>query len=219
MDDQIESLPLLQRLALSYAPRNGRPLTLGLMALDNRLAGIVSRASEPMLAQIRLAWWRELLTQDPGSWPTGEPLLALLRQWRGRAAELVPLVNGWEGAVTGEEDLAAADIVRLAEARGAAFGVLADVLGHPSAAETASQMARGWALADLAAYLNGPNDQQAAREMLVDVEWMRQRLPRPLRPVVVLHGLAAQSARKGTRLDQLAPSAIIPAMRIGLFGR
>lgn len=219
MDDQIEGLPLLQRLALAYAPRDARPLTLGLMALDNRLAGIVSRATEPMLAQIRLAWWRELLTQEPDSWPGGEPLLALLRHWRGRAVDLVPLVNGWEGAVTGEDDLADEDIKRLAEARSAAFGVLADVLGHPGAADTASQMARGWALADLAVYLSGPSDRQAARGMLSDVEWTRQRLPRALRPVAVLNGLAAQSTRKDTGLDQLTPTAIIPAMRIGLFGR
>jgi phytoene synthase len=218
MDDQIETLPLLQRFALTYAPRDARPLTLGLMALDNRLAGIVSRASEPMLAQIRLAWWRELLTQEPSGWPKGEPLLALLHHWQGRAADLVPLVNGWECAVSGGDALAAADIQRLAQARGAAFGVLAGVLGHSEAAGVTTQMAGDWALADLAAHLSNPADRETAREMLADGKWARQRLPRALRPVAVLNGLAAGSVKKGTGLDQLSPAAIIPAMRIGLFG-
>ena len=219
MNEQIESLPLLQRLALSYAPREARPLTLGLMALDQRLAGIVSRASEPMLAQIRLAWWRELLRQEPESWPKGEPLLALLQNWGGDAAKLVPLVDGWESAVTGEDDLAASDIERLAGARGEAFGVLATVLGHQGAAKIASRMAHDWALADLASHLSAPNDRETARVLLAHAAWDRKRLPRALRPVSVLNGLAARSARTGTGLDQLSPSAIIPAMRIGLFGR
>ncbi len=219
MDGHIESLPLLQRLALSYAPRDARVMTLGLMALDNRLAGIVGRATEPMLAQIRLAWWRELLTQEPQSWPAGEPLLALLQSWRGSAAELVALVNGWEAAVTGGDDLHAADIRKLAEARGGAFGVLAGVLGHPAITDTVTKMIHDWALADLAAHLSAPHDRETARLMLSDVVWKRERLPRALRPVAVLNGLAARSERKGTGLDKLTPASIIPAMRIGLFGR
>lgn len=218
MEDQIASLPPLQRFALAYAPARAHALTLGLMALDNRLAGIVSRASEPMLAQIRLAWWRELLTQEPESWPGGEPLLALLKHWRERTAELVQLVNGWECAVTGGDALAIADIRRLASGRGAAFGVLAGVLGHSGAAETTARMAREWALADLAAYLPAPADRDTAHEMLGDTAWTRQRLPRALRPVAVLNGLAARSFKKGTGLDRLTPGSIVPAMRIGLFG-
>ncbi len=219
VNDQIETLPLLQRLALTYAAQNARVETLGLMVLDNRLAGIVSRSTEPMLAQIRLAWWREQLTQNPHEWPKGEPLLALLRHWEGRAAELVMLVNGWECAVSNGTPLSPEDIQQLAEARGAAFGLLAEGLGHSDKANATSQMARAWALADQATHLKEAHDRETARGLLADVTWERQRLPRALRPVAVLNGLAARSSRRGTGLDQLDALSIIPAMRIGLLGR
>ena len=218
VNDQIETLPLLQRLALSYAPQNAHLQTLGLMALDNRLAGIVSRSTQPMLAQIRLAWWREQLAQTPQDWPKGEPLLALLRHWEGRAAELAVLADGWERVVSHGSPLSPEDIQTLAEARGAAFGLLAEAIGHPNDATAISQMAHDWALADQATHLKEAHDRETARDLLSGVEWQRRRLPRALRPVAVLNGLAARSARKGTGLDQLDALSIIPAMRIGLFG-
>lgn len=218
MINQIEGLPLLQRLALAYVPQSARQLTLGLMVLDNRLGGIVSRSTEPMLAQIRLAWWREVLAQDPQKWPKGEPLLALLRHWHGNAADLVLLVNGWERAVSGGTALSSEDIQKLADGRGAAFGVLADVLGQSDLKGVTAQMAAKWAMADLAANMKEADDRELARKLLSTIEFQRRRLPRALRPVAVLHGLAARSARKGTSLDELTPTSIIPAMRIGLLG-
>ena len=104
-DSLVSGLPVLQRLALSYAPASASLPTLALLALDVRLAGIVRAASEPMLAQLRLAWWRELLAAHLSARPTGEPLLEILPSWEGDFDTLAGLVNGWE-EMTGAVPLA-----------------------------------------------------------------------------------------------------------------
>ena len=218
-ENPIERLPTLQRLALAYAPRHAHTATLGLLLLDDRLGGIVRRASEPMLAQIKLAWWRDTLSRSPADWPKGEPLLALLRHWNGCAVRLGGLVDGWEMCISGEGDLDGQAIEGLAKARGAAFGSLAGLLGHPEAARAALQMGGNWALADLAAHLPDPEDRKTARLLMAGAAWTQRHLPRAMRPLAVLHGLAARSARKGIGIDQLTAASLAPAMRIGLFGR
>ena len=55
-----------------------------------------AQAREPLLGQVRLAWWRDRLGQDPADWPAGEPLLAALRGWQPQFAALAALVDGWE---------------------------------------------------------------------------------------------------------------------------
>jgi len=57
-EELLDSLGPLNRLALAYAPQSTRLPLLALLALDMRLAGIVRNSREPMLAQLRLAWWR-----------------------------------------------------------------------------------------------------------------------------------------------------------------
>ena len=114
-DSLLESLPPARRLALAYAPAAARLPLLAFLALDVRLAGIVRNSHEPMLAQLRLAWWREQLQRDGGAWPEGEPLLAALRSWDGRHDALVPLVDAWEG-MTGAPPLDPAVFEALAQA-------------------------------------------------------------------------------------------------------
>ncbi|MBV1916453.1 MAG: squalene/phytoene synthase family protein [Sphingomonadaceae bacterium] len=217
MRELIETLPILQRLALSYAPRRARDATLALLGFDNRIADTVRRTSEPVLAQIKLAWWREALSQEPGQWPAGEPLFALLAHWEGKAPELVGLVDGWEHFAGGTplDDQA---IEALAAARGDAFSVLAGLLGHEGASSQARRMGREWAIADLATRLESPEDREAARRVFAGLKWEKSALPRDLRPLTVLHGLAARSARKGGDLGEISAHSFIPAMRLGLLG-
>ena len=54
----LDTLAPMHRLALAYAPAEARPAWAGLLALDARLAGVVRAAREPVLGQLRLAWWR-----------------------------------------------------------------------------------------------------------------------------------------------------------------
>ncbi|HEY6868328.1 MAG TPA: squalene/phytoene synthase family protein, partial [Novosphingobium sp.] len=117
-------MPPLARLALAYAPARLRADWLAVLALDARLAKVVRQAREPMLAQIRLAWWRERLAADPAGWPRGEPVLAALAAWGEAAPRLVPLVDGWE-ALLGDPPLAGDSHALFADGRGVAMGALA----------------------------------------------------------------------------------------------
>lgn len=214
----VEELPVLHRLALSYAPSSVREPTLALLALDTRLAAIVRSASEPMLAQLRLAWWREQLQTEPSARPRGEPLLAALRSWESRRGALVGLVDGWE-AMTGEAPLSAAALASLAEARGAAFAALAELAGATEDREVAARLGCNWAFADLVTRLSDPDEQRTVRALAEARDWRASRLLRKLRPLVVLHGLAARQIRQGSGQGGLSPPALLLAMRLGLLGR
>lgn len=221
MDDRdglLGGLPVLQRLALSYAPASARKATLALLALDTRLAGIVRSSSEPMLAQLRLAWWREQLEADASARRAGEPLLAALENWCGQREALIGLVNGWE-EITREPPLPGSALEALAHARGAAFAALAEQTGEPRDREAALRLGKSWAIADIAARLSHPEERRIARELAERQDWRRARLSRKMRPLVVLHGLAAGAVRRGHDLDKLPPSAMIAALRLGLLGR
>lgn len=212
------SLPALQRLALAYAPARARGATLGLLALDAKLAGIVRKAGEPMLGQLRLAWWRDRLQSEAASWPAGEPVLAMLSTWSGGHHALAGLADGWE-ALLAEPPLGEDAVRALADARGNAFGALAAQLGHGARRDTAFRLAHDWSIADLAAGLHEPDGRHVAGLMQGRIAWSSPPLPRALRPLAVLHGLARRSARRGETLDRLGPGALLPAMRIGLLGR
>jgi phytoene synthase len=214
----IEELPPLQRLALAYAPASVRKPTLALLALDTRLAAILRAAREPMLAQLRLAWWREQLRTEPSAWPRGEPLLAALQSWAAAREALVALVDGWE-AMTGAAPLPAAALEALATARGGAFAALAGLAGAGGDREAAARLGGNWALADLAAHLGDPQERRSARALAEARDWRRARLPRSMRPLVVLHGLAARALARGGREDERSLGALLAAVRLGLLGR
>lgn len=209
----LESLPPGRRLALAYAPAASRTPLLALLALDVRLAGIVRNSHEPMLAQLRLAWWREQLRQDGAGWPEGEPLLAALRSWNGGHGALVALVDAWEG-MTGDAPLAPVVFEQLAQARAEGFAALA-----PGAAGDVLRLGRNWALADLAARLSHPEEKAAALDLARAQDWRGAALPRAMRPLAVLHGLAARALRRGGNMDRIGPLDLLAALRIGLFGR
>lgn len=208
-DSLLEALPPLHRLALAYAPKAAREPTLALLALDQRLAGIVRNSHEPSLAQLRLAWWREQLMVDAAVWPRGEPLLAALQSWRGKHTALVELVNGWE-MLTGAAPLPDADLSEFAGGRGEAFAALAEVVGVPR--EPALRLGRQWALADLATNVANP-EERAAAQRLLEGEGRTARVARALRPLTVLHGLARR------KQNGHSAASLMTAMRLGLLGR
>ena len=214
-DKLLDSLGPINRLALAYAPRSARPQLVALLALDLRLAGIVRNSREPMLAQLRLAWWREQLAGDTSRWPEGEPLLAALRSWEGRHSALMPLVDGWE-AMTRTAPLPEEAFVKLADARGAAFAALAD---DPEAAADAVRLGRNWALADMSGRLSNARERATVLALAKAQDWRSVRLPKRLRPLVVLHGLAARSLRAGENGVRVSPVSLLAVMRMGLLGR
>lgn len=213
----VASLPTASRLALAYAPAKARLQTLALFALDTRLAGLLRNSSEPMLAQLRLSWWRETLTRDENEWPEGEPLLAALRSWNGQHRSLSALVDGWE-ALTGTAPLPPGALREMAEGRAASFAALARSLALEQEAETASHLGRQWAVADLAMRLGHSQERSAATALVAEGKDRRPRVSRSLRPLLVLHGLAHRRLEKGDEAAALSPAAMLKAMRLGFLG-
>ena len=63
------------QLVVWLAPRYARAAVRVVLALHDRLAQIITTSREPLLGQIKLAWWRDqLVALDSGAVPP-EPLL------------------------------------------------------------------------------------------------------------------------------------------------
>lgn len=161
-----DQLPAPYRLALAYAPRVSRGQWRALLELDHRLGQLVRQAREPILAQLRLAWWRDRLREAPESRPKGQPTLALLACWAEQSAALVALVDGWEAMLADPPQP-----LQLAQARGEAMAALAELLGEASAIATIWQAAIEWSLTE--------NGQETDRKSII--------LPRKMKPLAVLH--------------------------------
>jgi len=167
-----------------------------------------------MLAQLKLAWWRDRLAAEPETWPRGEALLARLANWR-EPSRLGALTDGWE-ALLGEPPLDEDALRAFADGRAAALLALAHELGEEAGGVAAA--AAVWALADLAASAAAP-DVGAAAARLLDQAPALEPLPRPLRPLSVLAGVTQRAARRGGAGELYRPGSFLAAIRIGLIGR
>jgi phytoene synthase len=203
----LDSLPVEQRLALAYAPKVTRQKMLAVMALDARLAQLVTAAREPILTQLRLAWWRDRLGEQDSA-VKGEPLLALIAAAAIGRAALRDLVDAWE-ALLGEPDAIA--VAHLADARAAAFAATSPGKEATSAVLIAG---REWALHDIARRRGEWGD--VAARLAGQAAWDRCRLPRPMRSLAILHALARRAQRRPDR--QADPGSILVAVRVGLLG-
>lgn len=93
-------------------PRARRPAITALWALAERLTGLLRDAREPLIGQIKLAWWRDMmamLASDPAALPKGEPLLAELQAtWAGQGG-LDALVDAAEAMLVADDHSARRD--------------------------------------------------------------------------------------------------------------
>jgi phytoene synthase len=138
-------LPPPANLAVAYTPVAFRPAFSLLLQLDVRFADIVRKAREPMIAQIKLAWWRDAFAAEPALRPKGEPLLQAL----GACGDVIApsalgdLVSAWE-LMLGEGEWAAQDVEKHAALRGRAiFGSYAVWIGQGC---DVSALSHQWAL-------------------------------------------------------------------------
>ncbi len=208
-------MPPEHRLALAYAPSAVREQTAALFALDARLGHTVRHVREPLLGQLKLAWWRDRLDEAPERWPSGEPLLAALRCWQDQTGDLAPLVDGWEAMLGGE----VAGIEALSDARAEAWVALARLAGCPQAGPEARRAARNWSLAELALGCDNAEQRERVVALAGQQNWRRPNLPRALRPLAILHGLAMRAVQRNASGLLVAPTDLAAAIRIGLFGR
>ncbi len=214
----IDECPEVSRIALASAGRD-RDLWLAAFALDGRIGRMVLGATEPMLGQMRLAWWRDQFGQPVTARPDGDPLLDLIgRSWEGCERALRDLVDGWE-ALLSPRPLSEADSASFVAGRSSLARALADRVGSPTAANEAERAGTLWALAYLAVHTQEPDERAAVLDRAAEIARQNLRLPRPMRPLSVIGGLARRSLNSGGRPllgDRLSP---LIALRLGLFGR
>ena len=111
MDDASPEFPLYPDIrdprVMVAVPRDRRAAMAALWGLAERLTRLLIDAREPLIGQIKLAWWRDmmvLLAADPAALPKGEPLLAELQAtWAGQGG-LDTLADGAEAMLLAEDD-------------------------------------------------------------------------------------------------------------------
>jgi phytoene synthase len=152
-------------LAFSYVPHGSRRAIEALFALDAALGGVLRTTREPLVGQMRLAWWREALDRLDAGAPPAEPVLqALAGEVLPRGiggGELRGMVDGWEPLLGGLGSDAIADHARL---RGRLlFEIAARTIGA-AAGDPVADAGEGWALADLSGNLSDAGAGTLARE-------------------------------------------------------
>lgn len=211
-----EPLPAEAELALAWcAPKVRGPLSIALQ-LDRRLARIVARTTEPMLGQMRLAWWRDALGKPVAERPRGDVVLDGIGQhWAGQEAALVQMVDGWEELVTAEQ-LGEAEAVTLGVGRGAFFAALAPDAAPAATGRLAAAGFR-WAMADAAARVSDEGERATLIAAGLTQADRGGRLPAGLRGVAVLEALALRALRRGGQPLMEGRGASIVALKAAIF--
>lgn len=205
------TFPTWSAVALAYARPPIRDALTSILQLDVKLAQSLAGATEPALAQIKLAWWRDELRKprrDGDPFPP-DPLLAnLTRDFHGHENVPIALIDGWESLLT-EQPWAEAACTAFIAGRAKSFAGLAALSPRPEAAKAASEHGRYWAMADLTTMQ--PN-------VGYDQPGSLPKLPRELRALAVIGGLARRALLRGGKPmfgDRWSPFA---AIRLGIFG-
>ena len=184
-------------LALSYAAPGKRAALSALLGLDDALAALMRTTTEPAVAQIRLAWWREQVGALNPSSAIAMPVLdALARHVVADgidAARLVDIVEGWEILVEAER-MDDAALSAFAEKRGGGLFAIGGELLRGSVPRGAGE---GWALADLARHLDADGEAGLARQMATQRSPSGLRWPRETRALGALAAVATMNLAIG----------------------
>ena len=97
-------------LGALFAPEPARSGLLALLAFDHELARTRTVTREPMLARIRLEWWREAVAEAAGAGrPRAQPIVESLSETMQRhrlaAESLVALIDAREEEIEGPLDV------------------------------------------------------------------------------------------------------------------
>ena len=215
--DPADTLPPEAELALAWTGSEVRSEFGIALQLDRRLARIVQRTSEPILGQMRLAWWRDTLGKPLADRPRGDAVLdGLGVHWTGREAPLIAMVNAWEILVTAQR-LGPSEVESFAAGRGAFFAALAgDGVPDDLSARLVGAGQR-WALADAASGVSNQSERAALVAAGLAVMRRSKRLPRELRGVAVLEALALRALNRGGRPLMEGRGAPFTIMRAAIF--
>lgn len=122
-------------LATLFAPPERREALFTLYAFNHEIARAREVTSEPMLALIRLQWWREVVEGAPRRHEVATPLAALLQAGMLRADDLLAMIEGRESEAA--EAIPTTDALR--DYAGGTAGRLAVAAGRLLGAEEAER--------------------------------------------------------------------------------
>lgn len=208
--------PPLQ-VASGYALPADRAAWATLFRLDQHLGSLTAQAREPLLAQVRLAWWRDALASAGAPHAAREPLLIdASEHLAGMGAALAGLASGWE-CLLGDAPLPPAAMREYLDLRSAAFANMAQQVGHPDAFGAARIAANWWVAGDSWSRLSD-SEERAQIASLASAMPSPAKLPRALRSLAVLGALGERAIRLRQPVFDGRGAALL-ALRLGLFGR
>ena len=199
---------------LRQVPAEVRPAIEALWQVDAAMGDVVARATQPALAAVKLAWWRDRLIELDRGPPPAEPRLQAVAEHLFPAnitgAELAELEDGW--ATLLEEEV---DPARVAERGKLLFRLAARLLGAD-----APGIGEAGALHALVSV-----GRRGVPQLLDDARTYAQslgsqRFPRPLRPLTALARLSARDLKHGEPFEpEGSPPRLASMLRHRLTGR
>jgi phytoene synthase len=196
-----------------YWPVELRPAFDTLFAIDDAMGDVVAKATEPALAAIKLAWWRERMQElDSGEVPAEPRLQASASELvpRGIAgAPLAELEDGWAALLEEQPD-----VDRIADRGAKLFEMASNLLGANDPLIEAAGRVYAFASAAKCGFVR----------MAVGTEALKaisgHRFPRALRPLTGLAALAARDLGRGPdREPEATPGRAMTLLRHRLTGR
>ncbi|XUU60028.1 hypothetical protein ACRAQ6_10675 [Erythrobacter sp. HA6-11] len=213
-----EALSDEQGLALAYTPAELRPRLEAYFALDKRLSQIVAKTTEPMLGQMRLAWWRDVLGQPADARPSGDEVLdAIGIHLAGDETVLIALIDAWEILIV-EEKLSEKAILAFARGRAAPFSAL-DISANEQTREGICDAGTLWALIDAASHITDAAERSEFLSVARQLPSISRRLPKSMRGLAVLRALARRALETSSFPMMDGRGAALTALRVGLLGR
>ena len=172
--DEVRHADRNRFLAALFAPEPQRRGLMALLALDHELARTRSVTREPMLARIRLQWWRDAVEEaaregKPRAQPIVESLSETVRRHALAAARLIDLIDAREEEVDG-----ALDVVRAGHALADLQLAVLDVIDEDS---------RRAARAVGAAWLMGEGPEREA--LLTEARSLRRAIESAALPILL----------------------------------
>lgn len=217
--DMREITPI-QRLVLSAGGARRAQAELA-VALDNECAHIARSAREPMMAQIRLAWWRDGLASMEALPAHRSPMMDALRSLDDFPAMrdgLIGIIDGWEELILWDGGDRQAMLETYAKGRGEGFFLAL----APGREAVARPWGRLWALWDLAGHLDeaelaGAAVAQGAAQVRAMRHGSLSSLPRML---VMLGGAARHDLARGKGMPSVLTTGLyMRLLRLQILGR
>lgn len=169
-----------------------------LWAFDARLAQIARTTKEPLIGQMRLAWWEDAISDDQAIKGRGEPILDALRGCGAATGPgLLNMLEGWEVLIV-ERELDRQSLSDYATGRGGGlFHALAGMVEVPDWLIDAGAV---WALWDLSGHVNDP--ELANKALMLGNERLLVNTPHwptKWRPMRLAYSLARTEIVRGRR--------------------